>query len=134
MILENYDNQPCPICKHKIGEHKDSVFSNNPVGENGVECNRSHHGLVIDILTVWLKDALKERDDYRKSYDDALKDGSDYFESFLNITTVAANAVTDRDIFKKRLDVAMDALLWYSENALRGQLADKAIAEIEKIK
>jgi hypothetical protein len=115
MIIPDYNEHLCPVCGHKIGLHTDSQFGHNPrmdapTGETAPECNRSHHALVIEKLNIWLEDALNERDAYAKSYVEASENSSNYFDAFLNMTTVASNAAQDRDMYRKKLDIAIDLL------------------------
>jgi hypothetical protein len=55
-------------------------------------------------------DARGERNAYMKSYERATKEKDDYFECFLNMTTAASNAAQDRDMYRKKLDIAMDVI------------------------
>jgi hypothetical protein len=110
------DDHPCPVCGHKIGMHTNSPFGHNPTidnvptGESALECNRSYNSLLIEKLTSWWNDAMSERDAYAKSYEEASESSSNYFDAFLNMTTVASNAAQDRDMYRKKLDIAIDLL------------------------
>jgi hypothetical protein len=143
MILADYNEHLCPECGHKIGIHTDSTFGHNPLNNFGLECNRTHNGLVIEKLTAWWKDALSERDAYMKSYEEECKKSSDYFDAFLKMTGVASNAVRDRDMYRKKLEMAMkafDDILEFKRTGYFGlnfdvwQIIKKAMIEIENIK
>lgn len=45
-----------------------------------------------------------------KSYERAIEEEDDYFECFLNMTTVASNAAQDRDMYRKKLDIVMNVI------------------------
>lgn len=139
----------CPNCGHRIGLHVNSPFNNNPRIDDidsfdyGGECNRTYSSLVIEKLDMWWNDAKNERDAYMKSYEEASKDKSDYFDAFLKMTTIASNATHDRDMYQKKLDIALNAfddILEFKRTGYFGlnfdvwQIIQKVIIEVEKIK
>jgi len=80
MEISDYDRHPCDYCGHMIGLHTDSPFGHNPLDKNGNECTKSRHNLVIAKLISWLKDAMSERDAYKKSYEDVCKERDNLLE------------------------------------------------------
>lgn len=124
MTIGDYNLHPCPECGHKIGSHSNSPFGHNPSNRKGEECSRTHHSLVIEKLTAWLEDVLKERDIYIESYENTCKER----DSWQNTATV----------FSVKLKNAMNALkgvsyLWHGRGLAPEVLVelDKTIAEIE---
>jgi hypothetical protein len=121
MIEKTYVSHLCPECGRKIGLHTNSPFGHNPLNNIGIECSRSQNSLAIEKLTLWLDDAVRERNAYMESYADACKDRDRYYEKLV----IALGALETIHVLPFNIT---------DEGVKIFHVADDALDKVEKIK